>query len=307
VFSIYGCYIGLGIVQERIYDHRYGPDKEKFEGSLFLVIVQCAVNCLGAMIVILLSPSKSHGTVPKLAYLKIAGSFVGAMFASNLAMQYMDYPSQMLAKSTKLVPVMMYSVFLGKKFSSREYITVAFVTVGISMFMLYQGGKSKAEVATSWLGLGLCFLSLVLDGYTSPTQEKLIETYKPSEQVMMFWMNAFAIGILLIASIVSGQLIPNITFVSAYPQLLQDILLLSFLSMLGQNAILWTLFRFGPLMLTTITTTRKFFSILASVLWYGHDLKAIQWLAVGLVFFGIGVDLYGKYAKAGSKGTKKQH
>jgi len=257
---------------------------------------------LGAVVVMMFS-YKDSGTVPKLAYVKIAASFVGAMFASNLSMQYMDYPSQALAKSTKLVPVMLYSIFLGRKFTKKEYLTVGLITIGISLFMLNQDNKSKKETVTSWIGLLLCLVSLALDGYTSPTQEKLIHTYKPSEQVMMFWMNLFAVGMLFVALVVTGELVPSTRFVLEYPSLGIDILKLSVSSMLGQNAILWTLFNFGPLMLTTVTTTRKFFSILASVLWYGHHLKFVQWLCVGLVFLGIGIDMHAKYLK--SKAPKK--
>lgn len=38
---------------------------------------------------------------------------------------------------------------------------------------------------------------------------------------------------------------------------------------------------------TTITTTRKFFTILASVVYYKHGLVPRQWAAVGLVFAAI--------------------
>ena len=54
-------------------------------------------------------------------------------------------------------------------------------------------------------------------------------------------------------------------------------MLFSVLSALGQNFILMTLYRFDSLVLTTITTTRKFFTILASVVWFGHSLGFWQW------------------------------
>jgi hypothetical protein len=40
-----------------------------------------------------------------------------------------------------------------------------------------------------------------------------------------------------------------------------------------------------------VTTTRKFFTILASVLWFGHYVSARQWFAVALVFLGLGIDI----------------
>jgi drug/metabolite transporter (DMT)-like permease len=52
------------------------------------------------------------------------------------------------------------------------------------------------------------------------------------------------------------------------------------------------------------SSTRKFFTILLSVLLYGHSLQALQWTGVALVFFGLGFDIYAKYAESGQK---KQH
>jgi hypothetical protein len=65
--------------------------------------------------------------------------------------------------------------------------------------------------------------------------------------------------------------------------------------------------------LTVTTTTRKFFTILASVVWFGHALSPIKWLAVGLVFAGLSIDVLGKYfddylarSSAGGKADHKK-
>lgn len=47
-----------------------------------------------------------------------------------------------------------------------------------------------------------------------------------------------------------------------------------------------------------MTTTRKFFTILASVVFYGNALVSRQWVGVVLVFLGLGLDsLFGKTRK----------
>ena len=50
-------------------------------------------------------------------------------------------------------------------------------------------------------------------------------------------------------------------------------------------------------MLTTVTTCRKFFTILASVVFFGHQLKALQWFGVGLVFTGLSLEVVESYQK----------
>ena len=63
----------------------------------------------------------------------------------------------------------------------------------------------------------------------------------------------------------------------------------------GQTFIFYTLKHFNSLVLATITTTRKFFTILASVFLFGHALISEQWIGVALVFLGLVLELYQKY------------
>lgn len=53
-------------------------------------------------------------------------------------------------------------------------------------------------------------------------------------------------------------------------------------------------------------STRKFFTILCSVVLYGHSLSTIQWSGVTLVFAGLSVDIYTKYAQQKQKQQGKK-
>lgn len=54
--------------------------------------------------------------------------------------------------------------------------------------------------------------------------------------------------------------------------------------------IVMTLSTFGSLLLVTVTVTRKMLTMILSVVWFGHSLGMMQWLGVGLVFGGIGIE-----------------
>lgn len=59
---------------------------------------------------------------------------------------------------------------------------------------------------------------------------------------------------------------------------------------------------FGPLPCSIATTTRKFFTVLASVIVFGNDLLPRQWIGTVLVFSGLFLDgLYGKTKAAAGK------
>jgi len=230
------------------------------------------------------------------------------MLASNLALTYVSYPTQVLAKSCKLIPVMlMRIVVLGKSYTLKEYMAVLLITFGISLFMLApkEGQEAAEEESDSLLGLFLLVISLLLDGYTGPKQERLLTTSRPSLDQMMFGLNVGALGILSVALVVTGQLWSGITFLQTYPQIIPDIIYFCISFTFGQYIILMALFRFDSLVLVTITTTRKFFSILGSVISYGHVVTLLQWGGVSLVFSGLIIDTFNKQDKKSAPPDKK--
>ncbi len=243
--------------------------------------------------------TQPKNTVPPREYFKIAVTYIGAMLASNVALNYVSYPTQVLAKSCKLIPVMiMRIVVLGKSYSRREYAAVALITVGISVFMLCKPPSAtafaKAESGNSMVGLLLLIVSLVLDGYTSPSQEKLLTTHRPSIDQMMLGLNACAVGLLVLGIACEGEFYPGLEFVTRFPEVITEVLWFCLAFTLGQYLLLQALFRFNSLVLVTITTTRKFFSILFSVFLFGHAVGFLQWIGVSMVFSGLVVDMFNK-------------
>ncbi|CAM9538177.1 unnamed protein product, partial [Ectocarpus sp. 8 AP-2014] len=144
-------------------------------------------------------------------------------------------------------------------------------------------------------GLSLLAFSLILDGVTTSTQERLKAATTPTVHEMMFFMNAWALAILSVAASASGQWAEGMAFISENPFVMRYVLGFSLASAAGQNFVFCTITWFNPLVLTTITTTRKFFTIVLSVILYGHTIGLRQWGGVAIVFAGIGFEMRGKY------------
>jgi UDP-galactose transporter B1 len=87
-----------------------------------------------------------------------------------------------------------------------------------------------------------------------------------------------------------------ISFCRSNPPVILDVFLFAIAGSLGQCFIFMTLESFGSLVLVTVTVTRKLFSILLSVVWFGHHLSLGQWCSVGLVFVAIVWESSGKAA-----------
>ncbi|CAK4170254.1 unnamed protein product [Aphanomyces euteiches] len=266
--GIYTCYLSYGIFQEKIFKYR-DSDGNKFTATLFLLFIQCVFNALVAFLATFIWIPKNK-SVPLMPFAYSSFSYLGAMLCSNEALKYVNYPTQALGKSCKMIPVMLMGVVLGrKKYSWKEYVSVLLITAGIVTFQLGKDSSKGKQQENSVYGLGLLFLSLFMDGLTGSGQEQMVEVHKPSVHQQMLNTNLWAVFYTGIGA-------------------------------LGQNFIYFTVQRFSALTCTTITTTRKFFTILASVLYFGNALATQQWVGVGIVFTGIGIELTTKYAKYGA-------
>ena len=104
----------------------------------------------------------------------------------------------------------------------------------------------------------------------------------------------------------AGQLTDGVAFCQKYPDVLQALIIYSLASAVGQNFIYYTITQFSPLLLTTVTTTRKIFSTLYSVFRNpSSTLSTMQWSGCGLVFFGIFIEVAGKYVGGGKPAAKE--
>ena len=79
----------------------------------------------------------------------------------------------MLAKSCKMVPVMVMGTLIGGKFYSvLEYACALLIAIGISLFAQQSSSKVVRKLANpnAPLGYFLCLVNLVFDGYTNAAQ-----------------------------------------------------------------------------------------------------------------------------------------
>ncbi|KAH8924882.1 UAA transporter [Atractiella rhizophila] len=246
------------------------------------------------------------------------------------SLRFISFPTMILGKSCKLVPVMLMNILLyRRKFAVHKYAVVAIVTAGITLFMLLgdehgtgDGGKKrKGAESSSLLGISLLIINLILDGSVNSTQDEIFKKFSNINGTqMMFWMNAFATIVTSLSLFIPFPSIPILSspgasnsnqfrtaleFIHNHPHVLSDLLLFSLFGALGQIFIFLTLANFGSLVLVTITVTRKLFTMLLSVFVYGHALNLGQWLGVACVFAGIGIEAFVQGGKKNKKGETR--
>lgn len=116
--------------------------------------------------------------------------------------------------------------------------------------------------------------------------------YKTKPGYMMLWMNAYSTLMLAATLVVSGELGEFVNFLTRFPFVINWILQFAAMSALGQLFIFLSITTFSPLVCSLITTTRKFFTVLSSVILFGNSLSLQQWLGTFLVFLGLGLDMF---------------
>jgi UDP-galactose transporter B1 len=278
--------------------------KEKFKFTFLGLMIERGINALIALLGITVLGG-SGLMIPKQSIFVSGVSQMFAMAGSNEALRYVSYPTQVLGKSCKMVPVMAGGLILGgKSYKVGEYIQVVLITLGVCIFNF--GGKKKSGGDDSTYGLALIAFSLVMDAVTGGLQDKVkAETVrlnpsakkaKPTMHESMFWTNISGCIVAFLLAFASGHLKEGIAFCIKFPEVFTAILIYSVSSAVGQNFIYYTITQFDPLVLTTVTTTRKIFSTVYSVLRNPQNsLSQMQWTGCGLVFFGLAIDVFEKY------------
>jgi UDP-galactose transporter B1 len=228
-----------------------------------------------------------------------AFTYLAAMVSSNMALQHVNYPTQVIGKSCKPIPVMILGVFLARKsYPLSKYLFVLLIVIGVGIFMYKD--RVSTGASSSMIGAGelLLIFSLACDGGTGAIQERMKSEHQSKPGHMMLQMNLWSSIFLAAGVVLTGEIWQFIDFANRFPIVIWNIFLFSLLSALGQLFIFLTVSEIGPLPCSIITTTRKFFTVLASVLLFGNSLTGRQWFGTVLVFTGLSFDsFYGKSQK----------
>jgi len=298
--GIFVCFFYYGIKQEKITRGKYGEgeNEERFTCIMALVAFQCIVNYLYALLMGKTLMKQGEDTTRSSYYAMASFTYLLAMVSSNKALSWVNYPTQVVGKSCKPIPVMILGVLVGRKsYPLLKYLFILMIVVGVALFMYKDSAASKAATSTGMVGMGemLLVLSLTCDGLTGATQERMKSEHGTKSGHMMKAMNLWSIGYLSVALLVTGEGVQFIQFIQRHPAVIWELASFSVASALGQFFIFVTVSDFGPLPCSIITTTRKFFTVLASVILFGNSLVTRQWIGTIFVFLGIFLDgLYGK-------------
>ena len=297
--GIYAAFLYYGSLQEDVFRYT-AKDGTQFSQAWLLQVIEALANVLIGFVGMQLAGATAG--IPKKAFAISGASQVSAKACMSLALANgLSFPLATLAKSGKMAPVMFGSLILGgASYSLREYLQVAAIIGGTAIVSM---GKKKGG-SSSALGVAYIIGSLVLDGVTAGFQKKLkADTakagVKPKPYDFMFWTNLYMCLTAIVISVGLNEVGSGLAFCSANPEIFSKIVKFAVCSAVGQSFIFYTIANFDPLVLSTVTTTRKIFSVLLSIFLKGHSLSLTGWSGIALACSGIVSELI---ASQGGKG-----
>lgn len=301
VLAIYTSFILWSYFQEKLVSTDYGTNAF-FHAPLVINITQSFL-CIITGSIYLYTKTKRDSTIqfiPKFtnkSLLLLYAISISQSISAPLSYQsldHVDYVLYLLAKSCKLIPVMLVHFFLfGTRYPLQKYIVAIIITFGVGIFTIdgmKSGIKTPGEDGNIILGISMLCGSLLLDGFMNSAQDVLFKSMKSLTGAhLMVLLNLFTmINLLIYTKLFTNQINDVFKFVVINgPECLYDLFKFSLCGALGQIFIFYTLEIFSSVVLVTVTVTRKMLSMAVSVILFGHVLTLKQWFGLILVFVGV--------------------
>uniref|UniRef100_A0A3P8SNV7 Adenosine 3'-phospho 5'-phosphosulfate transporter 1 n=1 Tax=Amphiprion percula TaxID=161767 RepID=A0A3P8SNV7_AMPPE len=296
--GLQASYLTWGVLQERVMTRSYGAtttetEGERFKDSQFLVFMNriLALTVSGLWCILFKQPR--HGA-PMYKYSFASLSNILSSWCQYEALKYISFPTQVLAKASKVIPVMLMGKIVSRKsYEYWEYFTAMLISVGVSMFLLSSTTSKHPSTVTTFSGIVILVGYIVFDSFTSNWQDNLFK-YKMSSVQMMFGVNLFSCLFTVGSLLEQGAFFDSLAFMTRHSEFAFHAVLLSVCSACGQLFIFYTINQFGAAVFTIIMTLRQAIAILLSCFLYGHAVTLVGGFGVAVVFLALFLRVYAR-------------
>lgn len=245
---------------------------------------------------------ETERVAPLSAYPLLTGCLLTSSALSNLALNYINFPTKVVFRSCKLIPTMIVASFVHRKvFTSVEYILAFCVSLGLVLF-----AAADWELAPSFHPVGLAFVSMSVcaDAVLPNAQERLFRMGSSRVEVT-FFTNIFTLVAMTITTLISGDLLGLIAFARTNRLLCIYMTIYTFIAYITISLHMTVVRKFGGVAAVLVATGRKGMTLILSFLLFP---KAFSWLYVFGGVLVLGGLLFSSLVKIRSKNrelTKK--
>uniref|UniRef100_A0A915IIC6 Adenosine 3'-phospho 5'-phosphosulfate transporter 2 n=1 Tax=Romanomermis culicivorax TaxID=13658 RepID=A0A915IIC6_ROMCU len=214
-------------------------------------------------------------------YTQLALYTVGTIGFSNASLAYLNYPTNVIFKCCKLIPVLIGGIVIqGKRYGVIEFLAAGCMSIGLILFTL-----ADVNVTPNFNAKGYIFISIALlgDAAIGNVQEKEIKQHNAKNSEIVLYSHAIGFFYVLAIIICTGEifsaalLFNEETFTFYYYAFI-----FSLVGFLGVNIIITLVRTFGAFVAVTVTTFRKALTIVMSFLLFSKPFT-MQYLWSGMV------------------------
>ncbi|GAB1599985.1 adenosine 3'-phospho 5'-phosphosulfate transporter 2-like [Argonauta hians] len=285
--SVFFFYLIYGYIMELIF---------RLEGfrpfGWFLTLLQFAWYSVFSILESILK-KEGRRKAPLKTYSLLALISVTTIGLSNSSMGYLNFPTQQIFKSCKLIPVMIGGIIIqGKRYGVVDVLACISMCVGLALFTI-----ADSTVSPNFNLYGICMILMALcaDAVIGNVQEKVLKRFNCSNIEMVLYSCSIGFVYILAALLITGNLFPAVYFCYEHPIPTYGYsFIFSIAGYLGLISVLTLVKSFGALIAVTVTTCRKALTIVLSFIFFTKPFT-IHYLWSGLiVILGIIMNVYSK-------------
>lgn len=272
-------YLVNGICEEYVYN------RLQFSYGWYFTFVQGFVYLF---LIYLQGFSTKQMVNPWKTYVKLSAVLMGSHGLTKGSLAFLNYPAQLMFKSTKVLPVMIMGAFipgLRRKYPAHEYVSAILLVVGLILFTL-----ADAHTSPNFSMIGVVMVSgaLIMDSFLGNLQEAIFTLNPETTQMeMLFCSTVMGLPFLIPPMLLTGELFTAWNSCSKHMYVYGVLVFEAMATFIGQVSVLSLIAIFGAATTAMITTARKAVTLLLSYLIFTKPLTEQHGTGLLLIAMGI--------------------
>lgn len=225
---------------------------------------------------------------PWSSYVKLSAVLMGSNGFTKGSLAFLNYPAQIMFKSTKVLPVMIMGAFipgLRRKYPPHEYVSALLLVAGLILFTL-----ADAQTSPNFSSIGVLMVSvaLLMDAFLGNLQEAIF-TMNPETTQMEMLLCSTVVGMpfLIVPMFVTGEFWKAWDSCSQHLYVYGVLIFEAMATFVGQVSVLSLIAIFGAATTAMVTTARKAVTLLLSYLIFTKPLTEQHGTGLLLISMGI--------------------
>lgn len=272
-------YLVNGICEEYVYN------RLQFSYGWYFTFVQGWVYIL---LIYLQGFTPKQMVNPWRSYVKLSAVLMGSNGLTKGSLAFLNYPAQIMFKSTKVLPVMIMGAFipgLRRKYPPHEYISAVLLVVGLILFTL-----ADAQTSPNFSIIGVTMVSgaLIMDAFLGNLQEAIFTMNPETTQTeMLFCSTLVGMPFLIPPMLFTGELFTAWNSCSQHLYVYGVLVFEAMATFIGQVSVLSLIALFGAATTAMVTTARKAVTLLLSYMIFTKPLTEQHGSGLLLIAMGI--------------------